>query len=41
MPSGQTAGYLKIALSRRLGRTLTPEDLGLPVPAGWETDLEG
>lgn len=38
MPSGNTGRYLTIALSRRLGRTLTPQDLGLPAPAGWEND---
>ncbi|MFF2026703.1 hypothetical protein ACFVW2_33560 [Streptomyces sp. NPDC058171] len=36
MPSGQTGRYLTIALSRRLRRTLAPQDLGLPVPAGWK-----
>lgn len=41
VPSGQTGRYLTIALSRRLGRGLTPEDLGLPVPAGWEDDSIG
>ncbi|MGW2324727.1 hypothetical protein ACWC5C_03050 [Streptomyces sp. NPDC001700] len=40
-PSGQTGRYLTIALSRRLGQTLTPEDLGLPLPAGWENDSIG
>ncbi|MFE5742234.1 hypothetical protein [Streptomyces celluloflavus] len=41
MPSGQTGRYLTIALSRRLGRTLTLDDLGLPVPVGWENDSIG
>lgn len=41
MPSGQTGRYLTIALSRRLGRALSPEDLGLPVPAGWHSDSIG
>ncbi|MGW1837733.1 hypothetical protein [Streptomyces sp. NPDC002067] len=41
VPSEQTRRYLAIALSRRLGRTLTPEDLGLPAPAGWENDGVG
>ncbi|MER7699178.1 hypothetical protein [Streptomyces sp. NPDC096095] len=41
MPAGQTGRYLTIALSRRLGRPLTPENLGLPVPAGWENDSIG
>ncbi|MGW9422327.1 hypothetical protein ACWGSU_13225 [Streptomyces koyangensis] len=41
IPAGQTGRYLTIALSRRLGRTLTPEDLGLPVPDGWENDSIG
>ena len=41
MPSGRTGRYLTIALSRRLGRTLAPDDLGLPVPAGWEDDSVG
>ncbi|MFF2522269.1 hypothetical protein [Streptomyces liangshanensis] len=41
MPSGQTGRYLIIALSRRLGRTLSPEDLGLPAPPGWESDSIG
>ncbi|MFD0427424.1 hypothetical protein ACFQ60_02420 [Streptomyces zhihengii] len=30
-----------MALFRRLGRTLAPEDLGLPVPAGWDNDSIG
>ena len=41
VPAGQTGRYLTIALSRRLGRALTPGDLGLPVPAGWEEDSLG
>jgi len=40
-PSGRTGRYLTIALSRRLGRTLAPEDLGLPDPAGRENDSIG
>ncbi|MET7344632.1 hypothetical protein [Streptomyces sp. NPDC005547] len=41
VPSGQTGRYLTVALSRRLGRTLSPEDLGLPVPPGWDSDSIG
>ncbi|MFE4669406.1 hypothetical protein ACFRI7_31750 [Streptomyces sp. NPDC056716] len=41
VPSGQTGRYLTIALSRRLGRPLAPQDLGLPAPDGWENDSIG
>ncbi|MER5359819.1 hypothetical protein [Streptomyces sp. NPDC002785] len=33
-PRGDTGGYLAVALSRRLGRLLTPADLGFPAAAG-------
>lgn len=44
-PSGWAPAFLTEALSRRLGRTILPEDIGLSVPAtalgpdgGWDTD---
>ncbi|MET7718725.1 hypothetical protein [Streptomyces sp. NPDC005407] len=37
-PRGDTGGYLAVALSRRLGRLLTPADLGLPAAAGEADD---
>ncbi|WP_127452968.1 hypothetical protein [Streptomyces sp. B29(2018)] len=40
-PSGATPGYLAEALSRRLGRRITREDLGLGSPAGGEDDSIG
>ncbi|GLF97803.1 hypothetical protein [Streptomyces yaizuensis] len=36
VPSGSTPQYLAEALSRRLGRRITREDLGLPCPDGGE-----
>lgn len=41
IPRGDTPHYLAVALSRRLGRLLTPADLGLPAPAGGEDDTIG
>ncbi|MFI8930593.1 hypothetical protein ACIG3E_23300 [Streptomyces sp. NPDC053474] len=41
IPDGQTATYLAEALSRRLGRRLTREDLGLGAPKGGEDDNIG
>ncbi|WUT01512.1 hypothetical protein OHA46_32670 (plasmid) [Streptomyces sp. NBC_00708] len=41
VPSGQTRRYLTVALSRRFGRALSPEDLGLPAPPGWDSDSIG
>ncbi|MFF0437513.1 hypothetical protein ACFYU9_35535 [Streptomyces sp. NPDC004327] len=40
-PSGATPGYLAEALSRRLGRRITREDLGLGSPTGGEDDSIG
>ncbi|RCG26366.1 hypothetical protein DTL70_07210 [Streptomyces diacarni] len=40
-PSGATPGYLAEALSRRLGRRITREDLGLGSPPGGEDDSIG
>ncbi|MGV9337455.1 hypothetical protein [Streptomyces sp. NPDC003688] len=40
-PSGTTPGYLAEALSRRLGRRITREDLGLRSPGGSEDDSIG
>lgn len=40
-PSGASAGYLAEALSRRLGRRITREDLGLGSPGGGEDDSIG
>jgi len=44
-PSGRAPAYLSEALSRRLGRTVTPGDIGMTAPTrpregagGWETD---
>lgn len=44
-PSGQAPVYLSEALSRRLGRTITPEQIGMTSPqgnrddeTGWQTD---
>ncbi len=44
-PSGHAPAYLAEALSRRLGRTVTREEIGMggsdrthPSPGGWETD---
>ncbi|MBO8191591.1 hypothetical protein ITI46_07775 [Streptomyces oryzae] len=41
LPRGDTPRYLAIVLSRRLGRLLTPADLGLPSPAQAESDTIG
>ncbi|MGW3151986.1 hypothetical protein ACWDG1_46875 [Streptomyces sp. NPDC001177] len=41
MPREDTARYLAAALSRHLGRLLTPADLGLPSPAEAESDTIG
>ncbi|WP_327324280.1 hypothetical protein OG735_18415 [Streptomyces sp. NBC_01210] len=41
VPDGQTPGYLAEALSRRLGRRITHEDLGLGSPVGGEDDSIG
>ncbi|WP_228982264.1 hypothetical protein [Streptomyces sp. DH12] len=41
VPRGDTPRYLAVALSRRLGRLLTPADLGLPSPAEAEDDTIG
>jgi hypothetical protein len=41
IPAGPTAGYLAEALSRRLGRRITREDLGLGSPGGGEDDSIG
>ncbi|MFF1691711.1 hypothetical protein [Streptomyces sp. NPDC058254] len=40
-PSGLTPGYLAEALSRRLGRRITREDLGLGSPPGGEDESIG
>ncbi|MHC0430937.1 hypothetical protein ACX6XY_12205 [Streptomyces sp. O3] len=40
-PSGQTPGYLAEALSRRLGRRITRDDLGLGSPCGGEDESIG
>ncbi|MCX5205920.1 hypothetical protein OG897_31390 [Streptomyces sp. NBC_00237] len=40
-PTGQTPGYLAEALSRRLGRRITREDLGLGSPTGGEDESIG
>ncbi|MFI5987574.1 hypothetical protein ACIBEA_42770 [Streptomyces sp. NPDC051555] len=40
-PAGQTPGYLAEALSRRLGRRITREDLGLGSPTGGEDESIG
>ncbi|SCK36131.1 hypothetical protein YWIDRAFT_06510 [Streptomyces sp. SceaMP-e96] len=40
-PSGATPGYLAEALSRRLGRRITREDLGLGSPVGGEDENIG
>ncbi|MFI7143154.1 hypothetical protein ACIBQ5_37355 [Streptomyces massasporeus] len=40
-PSGETPGYLAEALSRRLGRRITREDLGLGSPSGGADDSIG
>ncbi len=40
-PSGPTPGYLAEALSRRLGRRITRQDLGLGSPAGDEDESIG
>ncbi|HEY9327234.1 MAG TPA: hypothetical protein VIS09_03160 [Streptomyces sp.] len=40
-PRGDTPRYLAVALSRRLGRLLTPADLGLPSTAEAESDTIG
>lgn len=41
IPAGPTIGYLAEALSRRLGRRITREDLGLGSPGGGEDDSIG
>jgi hypothetical protein len=41
IPAGPTAGYLAEALSRRLGRRITREDLGLGSPAEGEDESIG
>ncbi|GAA1520813.1 Tat pathway signal protein [Sphaerisporangium rubeum] len=41
VPRGDTPRYLAVALSRRLGRLLTPADLGLPSAADDENDTIG
>lgn len=41
IPAGRTGTYLAVALSRRLGRLLTPQDLGLPSPDGPADDSIG
>jgi hypothetical protein len=40
-PAGLTSGYLAEALSRRLGRRITREDLGLGSPPGGENESIG
>ncbi|WP_307129155.1 hypothetical protein [Streptomyces aurantiacus] len=37
-PRGDTGRFLAVAISRRLGRLLTPTDLGLPAAGGVEDD---
>lgn len=41
VPRGDTPRYLAVALSRRLGRLLSPADLGLASPAEAENDTVG
>lgn len=41
VPLGETSRYLAVALSRRLGRLLTPADLGLPTAPGADDDTIG
>ncbi|WP_164764571.1 hypothetical protein [Streptomyces lydicus] len=41
VPLGETRRYLAVALSRRLGRLLTPADLGLPTAPGADGDTIG
>ncbi len=41
VPRGNTPTFLAVALSRRLGRLLTPADLGLSSPADTESDTIG
>ncbi|MGW2866454.1 hypothetical protein [Streptomyces sp. NPDC001205] len=41
VPDGTTPGYLAEALTRRLGRRITREDLGLGSPAGGEDESIG
>ncbi|WP_331718376.1 hypothetical protein [Streptomyces sp. NBC_00624] len=41
VPRGDTPRFLAVALSRRLGRLLTPADLGLPSPAEAVNDTIG
>ncbi|MFD7169024.1 hypothetical protein [Streptomyces violascens] len=41
VPDGATPGYLAEALSRRLGRRISREDLGLGTPAGGEDESIG
>ncbi|MEU6406537.1 hypothetical protein [Streptomyces sp. NPDC046985] len=41
MPRSDTPRYLTVVLSRRLGRLLTPADLGLPAPPELENDSIG
>ncbi|WP_455351331.1 hypothetical protein [Streptomyces sp. SYSU K217416] len=40
-PRGDTGRYLAVALSRRLGRLLTPADLGLAAPSEADNDTIG
>ncbi|CAM5407260.1 Tat pathway signal protein [Streptomyces spiroverticillatus] len=41
VPRDSTGHYLAVALSRQLGRALTPADLGLPAPEAGEDDTIG